>query len=98
MELFKVIKKPLITEKTQTLELHWVYTIEADPRATKIDIKTAFNRLYSVQVEKVNIIKVREKFKNTRTGLNIKRKPSIKALVTLKSWQRLDFSKLKIKD
>ncbi|HBA44530.1 TPA: 50S ribosomal protein L23 [Patescibacteria group bacterium] len=38
-----------------------------DPSATKVDIKNTFKRLYGVTVEAVNIIKTREKFRNTKT-------------------------------
>lgn len=99
MEIFNVIKKPLITEKTQKLELTWVYTVEVNPNATKVDIKNAFGRLYWVDVKSVNIVKTQAKYRNTRTWIASKRKPSVKALVSLKKWQKIeDYIKLKIKD
>lgn len=99
MDIFKIIKKPVITEKTQRLELAGVYTVEINSLATKVDVKNAFKSLYSVEVADVNISKVREKFRNTRKWTAYKRKPFTKAIVTLKNGQRLnDFMKLKIKD
>lgn len=99
MELFKIIKKPIITEKTQALELTWVYTMQVNPLCNKVEIKSAFETLYWVNVEKVNIVKTREKFRNTRKGIALRKKPTTKALISLKAWQRIqDLMKLKIKD
>ena len=46
MEMFKVIKRPVITEKSQKMELAGVYTLEVSPLATKVDIKNAIVKLY----------------------------------------------------
>ncbi len=40
-----------------------------DPAATKIDVKNAIRKLYGKDVEKVNINYTREKFHNTRIGV-----------------------------
>lgn len=99
MELFKIIKKPIITEKSQRYELSWVYTMEVNSSATKVDIRSAFERLYWVKVESVNIVKTREKFRNTRTWVALKKKPTTKALIKLSGKERVaDLMKIKIKD
>lgn len=99
MELFKIIKKPVITEKTQALELAGVYTMQVNPLSTKVDIRNAFEKLYWVEVKSVNIVKTREKFRNTRKGVALKKKPTVKALISLKNGQRInDLMKLKIKE
>lgn len=99
MELFKIIKKPIITEKTQALELTWVYTMQVNPLSNKVEIRMAFERLYGVEVKWVNIVKTREKFRNTRKWVALRKKPTTKALISLKDWQRIqDLMKLKIKD
>ena len=99
MNLFTTIKKPLITEKSQLLELSGVYTMVVDERSTKTDIKKAIEALYGVAVEKVNIIKTREKFHATRRGATVKRKSITKALIKLADGKRIaDLQKLKIKD
>ena len=99
MELFKIIKKPVITEKSQRLELSWVYTMEVNSLATKVDIASAFKKLYGVDVKGVNIIKTREKFRNSRKWVAVKKKATTKALVSLDKGQRIaDLMKLKIKD
>jgi len=99
MELFKIIKKPVITEKSQALELAWVYTMQVNSLCTKVDVKNAFEKLYWVSVKSVNIVKTREKVRNTRKWVAIKKKPTTKALIALKDGQRIaDLMKLKIKD
>ncbi|HRI35650.1 MAG TPA: 50S ribosomal protein L23 [bacterium] len=89
MHFASIIKKPVVTEKSQRLELAGVYTVAISPSATKIDVRKTFETLYGVKVEKVNIIKVREKFRNTKTGIHAKRKESVKALVTLADGARI---------
>ena len=99
MSLYTIIKRPIVTEKSQRLELEWAYTVIVSPESTKVDVRTAFERLYGVQVEKVNMITTREKFRNSKHGVQVKRKSRLKAIVTLKKWQRIaDLSKIIIKD
>ncbi|EKE25981.1 MAG: 50S ribosomal protein L23 [uncultured bacterium (gcode 4)] len=99
MNLFDIIKKPVITEKSQRWELTGIYTVIVDKNATKVDIKNAFNGLYGVKVESVNIVKTREKVRNTKTWIAMKKRPSVKAMVKLAWKERIsDFIKLKIKD
>lgn len=99
MSVFEIIKKPVVTEKSQRLELDGVYTVIVPKATTKVDIRTAFERLYEVEVSKVNIITTREKFRNTKHGVQVKRKSRLKAMVTLKKGQKInDLQKVKIKD
>lgn len=96
MSVFSIIKKPVVTEKSQKAELAGVYTVIIDQSATKIDVRNAFETLYGVEVEKVNIIKVRRKIRVAgRGGAAVKRKEQVKALVTLAKGSRLaDFQKV----
>lgn len=99
MSLFEIIKKPVITEKSQRLELDGVYTVFVQRSTTKVDVRTAFERLYGVEVTKVNMINTREKFRNSKHGVQVKRKSRLKALVTLKKGQKInDLQKIIIKD
>ncbi len=99
MSLYTIIKRPIITEKSQKLELEGVYTVIVTPESTKVDVRTAFERLYGVQVEKVNMITTREKFRNSKHGVQVKRKSRLKAMVTLKKGERIaDLQKITIKD
>ncbi len=95
MSQYHIIKKPVVTEKSQILEMRGVYTLIVDDRATKVDVRTAVERLYGVSVAKVNIINTRTKVRvNGKYGAQVKRKERTKAMVTLKDGTRIqDFQK-----
>ncbi len=99
MNLFQIIKRPVVSEKSQMLELEGTYVVEVDSNATKVDVRSAFERLYGVKVASVNVIKTREKFRTAgRRMAQMKRHPAKKALVTLAGSDRIaDFQKIKTK-
>lgn len=95
MRLYRIIKKPIITEKTSALELKKaVYGFEVDKSATKIDIKKAILDLYGVAVADVNVLNTREKFKfGKKRGMQLRRASVKKAYVTLKNEKdKIDFT------
>ncbi|MBT3729298.1 50S ribosomal protein L23 [bacterium] len=64
MRIFRILKKPITTEKTSVLEMTTnTYVFEVDSSATKIDIKKSVTELYKVEVASVNVLHTREKFK-----------------------------------
>lgn len=87
MRLYKILQKPIITEKTANMQISQPrYGFIVSPDATKIDVKVAIKELYGVEVSKVNILNAREKFKNGRkVKKQIKRRNQRKAYVTLKN-------------
>ena len=98
MRLFKILKKPLTTEKTANLEVvNNTYVFEVSSDATKTDIKKATSEIYGVEVASVNIVNTREKFRRGRKGgMQIRKRPSKKAYITLKnSADKIDFSIVK---
>lgn len=59
-----VLKKPLLTEKTMTLQAEEnKYTFDVDVNANKIEIRQAVEAMFDVKVESVNVINVRPKSK-----------------------------------
>ncbi|MDX9745333.1 MAG: 50S ribosomal protein L23 [Syntrophales bacterium] len=72
MERYRIIKRPLITEKS-TLERDELdkYTFEVDRRANKIEIGQAVEKLFKVKVLNVRVMNMRGKRK--RVGRNIGR-------------------------
>lgn len=98
MSVFSIIQRPVLTEKSRESELNGIYTVLVSPHATKTEVKIAFHTLYGVEVNSVNIIKVREKYHQTKRGVQVKRKNQVKALVSLKKGQKIsDFQKLTFK-
>lgn len=97
MRLYKILKKPIVTEKTSSLEMiNSCYVFAVSQDATKIDVKKAISEIYWVQVDSVNIVHSREKFKYGKKWLQTKRSASKKAYVTLKDkTAKIDFSLVK---
>lgn len=57
MDPYKIIKRPLISEKDfELIEKENKLVIEVDIRANKHQIKESIERLYNVKVEKVNTL------------------------------------------
>jgi large subunit ribosomal protein L23 len=54
---YEVLKHPVITEKTVgVIERENKLTFIVDVRATKHDVERAFEEIYKVKVEKVNVV------------------------------------------
>ncbi len=84
MRLYRILKKPIVTEKTSTLEIaNNSYVFEVSNDATKIDIKKAVLELYGVSVSSVNIVNTRMKFKFGKKGMQIRKRSTKKAYITL---------------
>jgi large subunit ribosomal protein L23 len=91
MNIYDVIKKPLVTEKT-TVEKDEknVIAFVVNGAANKIEIKAAVEQLFNAQVASVNTVNVAGKTKRTNRGMG-KRSNWKKAYVTLKEGSNVDF-------
>ena len=65
------------------------YTVVADRRATKPQIRTAVQELFKVKVTKVNTLNVRGKFRRQRTAQAGQTPDWKKAIVTLKDGDKI---------
>ena len=84
-----ILKKPVITEKSNDLLGENKYTFQVDLNANKIEIRQAVEKLFKVKVEKVNTMRVKGKIKRVRRVPG--RTPEIKkAIVTLKEGDRIE--------
>ncbi len=85
-----VIKTARLTEKgTRQGEKLNQYTVVADPRANKQQIKRAVEELFKVKVVRVNTMNVRGKFRRQRTAAAGKDPDWKKAVVTLKEGDKI---------
>jgi large subunit ribosomal protein L23 len=86
---YKVIIKPVITEKSTWLkDKNRDICFEVAPRANKIEIKEAVEKLFDVKVESVRIVK--KKGKKRQVGRNTgKTKDWKKAYVKLKKGEKM---------
>ena len=91
----ETLKKPLLTEKVaQLTEKLNRYAFIVDPRANKIQIKEAIEKMYGVNITDVNTMRYVGKLKsrNTKSGLVQGRIATYKkAIITLKAGEIIDF-------
>ena len=89
-ELYKIIKAPYLTEKVSSImgESNQ-YAFKVDINATKLQVKKAVEGYFSVDVEDVNIIKVKGKTKRSRYRIR-KKSDWKKAYVKLAQGQSIE--------
>ena len=86
--LFDVLRRTIITEKTTALQAQGKYVFDVALWANKIQIKQAIEKVYNVQVAAVNVMKVPGKMK--RFGRRLTMTPVWKkAIVTLKPGHKI---------
>jgi large subunit ribosomal protein L23 len=84
MNPFSAIRTVRVTEKgTRQSDKLNQYTVVADPRANKTQIRLAVQELFKVKVIKVNTLNVRGKSRRQRTPAAGKMPDWKKAIVTL---------------
>jgi large subunit ribosomal protein L23 len=91
MTSYDIIKRPVVTEKTNIQkELANQLTFEVDRRANRIEIKKAVEAIFKVRVSAVRTMQVTGKL--TRRGRVLgKRRDWKKAIVRLRPGDRIDF-------
>ena len=88
MQLFDVVKRPLVTEKNTILQSHGKYGFEVDREATKVEVKKAIEKAFKVSVTKVNMMMVRGQEKRVGRKM-LPGSPWKKAIVTLKAGDKI---------
>ena len=91
MNLHQIIRKPLVTEKSNIgREERNVVTLAVDPRANKHEVKRAVQELFGVDVLEVRTMRMPSKTR--RVGRYMGRKPQWKkAIVRLAEGQKIEF-------
>ncbi len=93
MNSFDIIKTVRLTEKgTRQAEKFNQYTVVADRRATKPQIRAAVQELFKVKVVKVNTLNVRGKFRRQRTAQAGQTADWKKAIITLKVGDKISLT------
>jgi large subunit ribosomal protein L23 len=90
MSPYRVIKRPIITEKSNIATAENQYTFEVDRRANKSQIRDAVEHIFKVDVMGVRVINMAPKY--GRWGRRrVKRSPAWKkAIVTIAPDQRIE--------
>lgn len=89
--LYKLIKSPVLTEKSNAGSAHNKVTLNVDLNASKPDIKKAVEELFKVQVKAVNTLRVKGKTKRFK-GILGQRSERKKAIVTLAEGSSIDIA------
>lgn len=90
MDLYRIIKRPLITEKgTRQKEQLNQLAFEVDRRANKILVRNTIESIFKVKVLDVKVMNV--KGKERRVGRNVGRRPDWKkAIVRLAPGEKIE--------
>lgn len=90
MQNYEIIRRPIMTEKSTTLQDRGKYTFEVAGYANKHQVKEAVEQAFQVAVLKVNVINVHPRWRGPgrRRGQTSGWK---KAVVTLKPGQKIEF-------
>ena len=93
MNNFEIIKTVRLSEKgTRQSDLLNQYTVVADTRANKTQIRKAVQELFKVKVVKVNTLNVRGKARRQRTTQAGRAPNWKKAIVTLKQGDKISLT------
>lgn len=57
MDTYEIIRRPLVTERTNDMVEQGIYTFEVDRRANKVQIKEAIEKIFKVGVVSVNTLR-----------------------------------------
>jgi large subunit ribosomal protein L23 len=63
-DAFRVLVKPLVSEKSFKVNALGQYVFRVNPKANKISIRNAVEKVYDVHVVRVNVLNVRGKERN----------------------------------
>ena len=88
---YDVIRRPVVTEKSTNASEHGQIVFDVAIDATKTEIKTAVEALFSVKVKAVNTLVRKGKTKRFRNRPGV-RNDVKKAIVTLVDGQSIDIS------
>ena len=91
LHLYDKILSPVVTEKSTNVSIQNKIMFKVHERANKKNLKKNIEKIFKVNVTKVNIINKKTRFKITR-GKRVKVKGYKKAIITLKKGQNIDLT------
>ena len=91
LHLYDKIISPLVTEKSTNLSEQNKITFKVNAKANKNTLKKNIEKIFKVNVTKVNIINKKTRVKVTR-GKKVRVKGYKKAIITLKKGQNIDLT------
>ncbi|WP_075501279.1 50S ribosomal protein L23 [Candidatus Pelagibacter communis] len=91
LHLYDKILSPLVTEKTTNLSDQNKVVFKVPASANKKNLKTNIEKIFKVNVTKINIINKKNRIKLTR-GRKVRVSGFKKAIITLKKGQSIDLT------
>ena len=91
LHLYDTILSPVVTEKSTNLSEHNKIVFKVSNKLNKIILKKNIEKIFKVNVVKVNIINKQSRKKITR-GKKVKIQGYKKAIITLKKGQSIDLT------
>ena len=91
LHLYDKIISPLVTEKSTNISEQYKIIFKVNSKANKKNLKKNIEKIFKVNVTKVNIINKKTRIKTTR-GKKVKVKGYKKAIITLKKGQNIDLT------
>jgi len=91
IHLYDKILSPIVTEKSTNLSEQNKVTFKVPIKANKINLKKNVEKIFKVNVTKINIINKQSRKKMVR-GKKVKVKGYKKAIITLKKGQSIDLT------
>ena len=88
---YQVILSPLVTEKSTQMSEYNKIVFSGPISASKLDVKSSIEKIFSVKVKAVNTILLKGKVKRFK-GVLGKRSDTKKAIVTLAAGNTIDLS------
>jgi large subunit ribosomal protein L23 len=90
MNIYEVLRRPLVTEKSTRLSEENKYVFEVDKKASKDLVKKAVEKAFNVGVVSVNVVKVPGETKKVGRRA-VTANSWKKAIVTLKEGDKIQF-------
>ena len=91
LHLYDKILSPLVTEKSTNLSDQNKIIFKVNKNANKKNLKNSIEKIFKVNVTKINIINKKSRIKTTR-GKKVRVKGFKKAIITLKKGQNIDLT------
>ena len=91
VNLYDKILSPIVTEKSTNISEQNKIVFKVPTKANKKNLKTSIEKIFKVNVTKINIINKKNRIKVTK-GKKVKIKGYKKAIITLKKGQNIDLT------
>ena len=91
VHLYDKILSPIITEKSTIISEQNKIVFKVPSKANKKNLKISIEKIFKVNVTKINVIIKKKRIKNSR-GKKVKIKGYKKAIITLKKGQSIDLA------